>query len=65
MRLLEKDPEMLEVVREEESQCLTEIEELEVWAACDMLANVTLSMAHNLVLVLEPKPIPDHRSLLV
>ena len=56
---------MLEVVREEESQCLTEIEELEVWAACDMLANVTLSMVHNLVLVPEPKPIPDHRSLLV
>ena len=46
LHLLEKDPEMLEVVREEEKHCLTEIEELEVWAACDMLANVTLSMVH-------------------
>ena len=46
LRLLEKDPEMLEVVQEEEKQCLTEIEELEVWAACAMLASITLSMVH-------------------
>lgn len=41
LHLLEKDPEMLEIVREEEKQCLTKIEELEVWASC--LAIVPLS----------------------
>lgn len=50
LHLLEKDPEMLEIVREEEKQCLTKIEELEVWAAC--LATVPLSIVHTLVLIL-------------